>query len=43
VQGDIVLAEGIETQEELNTLRKLGVDKAQEYFIGRPAPFDEVI
>jgi EAL domain-containing protein (putative c-di-GMP-specific phosphodiesterase class I) len=29
VQGDIVLAEGIETQEELNTLRKLGVDKAQ--------------
>ena len=39
----IILAEGIETQEELYTLRKLGVDKVQGYFIGRPAPFAEAI
>ncbi|MBQ4798957.1 EAL domain-containing protein [Pseudoalteromonas sp. MMG006] len=38
-----IVAEGIENQEELSTLRKLGVDNVQGYFIGRPAPINEAI
>ncbi len=30
-------------KEELSTLRKLGVDNVQGYFIGRPAPINEAI
>ncbi len=33
-----ILAEGVETAVELNVLRKLGVETAQGYFIGRPMP-----
>jgi len=33
-----VVAEGVETAAELSVLRELGVNKAQGYFIGRPAP-----
>jgi EAL domain-containing protein (putative c-di-GMP-specific phosphodiesterase class I)/response regulator of citrate/malate metabolism len=33
-----VVAEGIETAAELTTLRELGVDSAQGFFLGRPAP-----
>jgi EAL domain-containing protein (putative c-di-GMP-specific phosphodiesterase class I)/DNA-binding NarL/FixJ family response regulator len=36
--GATVVAEGIETAEELEAVRKLGVDVAQGYFLGRPAP-----
>ncbi len=32
------IAEGVETQEELATLRELGVPLAQGYLLGRPAP-----
>jgi EAL domain-containing protein (putative c-di-GMP-specific phosphodiesterase class I) len=32
-----VIAEGIETQEELDCVRALGIDHAQGYHIGRPA------
>jgi PAS domain S-box-containing protein len=32
------IAEGVESAEDLATLRELGVDLAQGYFIGRPAP-----
>lgn len=39
----IILAEGIETQDELDTLRKLGVDKVQGYLLGRPAPFEDAV
>ena len=35
MQGHVV-AEGIETQVELETLRSLGVQKGQGYFLGRP-------
>jgi EAL domain-containing protein (putative c-di-GMP-specific phosphodiesterase class I) len=35
--GTLVLAEGIETEEEFNTLHRLGMDFAQGYFIGRPS------
>lgn len=33
-----VVAEGVETAAELSVLRELGVNKAQGYFIGKPAP-----
>jgi len=34
----IIVAEGIETSAELNTLRKLGVECGQGYFLSRPFP-----
>lgn len=38
IDNDIeILAEGIETQEELDTVKKLGVDYAQGYFFARPS------
>jgi EAL domain-containing protein (putative c-di-GMP-specific phosphodiesterase class I)/GGDEF domain-containing protein len=36
--GAKILAEGIETQEELNVVRSLGVDFAQGYKLARPSP-----
>jgi EAL domain-containing protein (putative c-di-GMP-specific phosphodiesterase class I) len=33
-----VVAEGIETAEELQALRELGCDYGQGYLLGRPAP-----
>ena len=36
--GKRVLAEGVETLEQLNLLRKLGCDAVQGYFINRPLP-----
>lgn len=36
-----VVAEGIETEEELDALRALGVPFGQGYFLGRPQPLDE--
>ena len=36
--GSQVIAEGIETDEELLTLRELGVTFGQGYLLGRPAP-----
>lgn len=36
-----VTAEGIETAEELTTLRELGVPWGQGYYIGRPASLDK--
>jgi len=35
-----ILAEGVETALELQTLRELGVNSAQGYFLGRPVPFE---
>jgi EAL domain-containing protein (putative c-di-GMP-specific phosphodiesterase class I) len=34
-----ILAEGVETAAELESLRKLGVQTAQGYFLGRPMPY----
>jgi PAS domain S-box-containing protein len=34
--GATIIAEGIETSDELRTLRALGVDSAQGYLLGRP-------
>ena len=36
-----VLAEGVETEEQLSRLRAEGCDDAQGYFIGRPMPAAE--
>jgi EAL domain-containing protein (putative c-di-GMP-specific phosphodiesterase class I) len=36
--GAKVVAEGVETAEELRVLTDLGVDCGQGYYLGRPAP-----
>jgi len=40
VSGAFVLAEGIETQAELETVQRLGVTLGQGYHLGRPAPVE---
>ncbi|MDO8423445.1 MAG: EAL domain-containing protein [Parvibaculum sp.] len=39
--GVEVLAEGVENMAQLQTLRQLGCDEAQGYFLGRPMPANE--
>lgn len=39
--GCRIVAEGVETAEELAALRKLGIEKAQGYFLGRPMPLED--
>ena len=41
--GCELIAEGIETQEELQALRDLGIGLGQGYLLGRPAPVEEGI
>jgi EAL domain-containing protein (putative c-di-GMP-specific phosphodiesterase class I) len=36
--GVTVVAEGVETAEQLAALRELGCDEIQGYFISRPVP-----
>lgn len=36
--GSMIIAEGVETLEELETIRALGVPCAQGYLLGRPGP-----
>ncbi|GAA0397461.1 hypothetical protein GCM10009133_03120 [Cocleimonas flava] len=38
-----IIAEGVETQEEYNALRLLGVNKIQGFYIGRPMPILDAI
>lgn len=38
-----LIAEGVETQEELDTLAGLGVDLAQGYFLHRPKPMEDLL
>lgn len=41
--GADALVEGVETDAQLETLRRLGVRYAQGYLIGRPQPLDETL
>ena len=38
-----IIAEGVETQAELEWLRAHGCDQAQGYHLGRPAPLEELL
>jgi EAL domain-containing protein (putative c-di-GMP-specific phosphodiesterase class I) len=38
-----LIAEGIETEAERDTLKSLGVKLGQGFFLGRPAPIDEAL
>ena len=37
-----VTAEGVETREQFERLKTLGVNFAQGYLLGRPVPIDEL-
>lgn len=39
-RGPRILVEGVETSEQLQLARRLGIDHVQGYFVGRPAPVD---
>ncbi len=39
-QQSIIVAEGIETEAELTTLRKIGVHRGQGWFLGKPTSLD---
>lgn len=41
--GSLIIAEGIETAAELETLQRLGVPRGQGYFLGRPASLENAI
>jgi len=41
--GALVVAEGIETHEQLATLRELGCDHGQGFLLGRPERSDQVL
>ncbi|MFP1681419.1 EAL domain-containing protein [Alloalcanivorax sp. C16-1] len=43
VIGARVIAEGVESREELATLRRLGVAKVQGYFVGKPMPIEDAL
>jgi diguanylate cyclase (GGDEF)-like protein len=40
--GIMTTAEGIETEEQFNYMRKAGIDLAQGYLFGRPVPADQL-
>jgi EAL domain-containing protein (putative c-di-GMP-specific phosphodiesterase class I) len=40
--GSQMVAEGIETQQELLTLQALGIGRGQGYLLGRPGPLPAV-
>ncbi|MBR0256810.1 MAG: EAL domain-containing protein [Synergistaceae bacterium] len=42
LMGMQALAEGVETEEQLEYLRSIGFDKAQGYYFGRPMGLDEI-
>ncbi|MEO4001803.1 GGDEF and EAL domain-containing protein [Mesorhizobium sp. CAU 1732] len=41
-RGHTILVEGVETAEQLSLLRRLGIDMAQGYHLGRPESHDQL-
>ncbi len=41
--GLLVVAEGVETEDQLTALHRVGCDVAQGYLFSRPVPADEVL
>lgn len=41
--GAVVVAEGVETEEQADLMRILGADELQGYLFGRPAPADDIV
>ncbi|MGN1024345.1 MAG: EAL domain-containing protein [Lachnospiraceae bacterium] len=41
--GIRTLAEGVETKEQMEFLKKCGCEKLQGYYIGKPMPFEEAL
>ena len=41
-QGLAAVAEGVETEEQAEFVRSLGIEEAQGYFYARPVPIDDV-
>jgi EAL domain-containing protein (putative c-di-GMP-specific phosphodiesterase class I) len=41
--GVIVVAEGVETQDQLERLRDAGCDKVQGYLLSRPVPMERLV
>ena len=42
LMGMEALAEGVETEEQLEYLKSIGFDKAQGYYFGKPMKLDDV-
>lgn len=41
--GEVVIAEGAETEEEVNALTEMGVDRIQGYALAMPMPTDKLV
>ncbi len=41
--GSSIIAEGVETAEDCESLKALGIRKAQGYFLARPMPAEAVM
>jgi len=41
--GSTIVAEGVETESELEALRAIGVDKVQGYYLSKPKALDELV
>jgi EAL domain-containing protein (putative c-di-GMP-specific phosphodiesterase class I) len=42
VLGKVTVAEGVETSDQVRTLRQLGCDFAQGYFFAKPVPAEDL-
>ncbi len=43
ITGAVTVAEGIETESELEFMAELGIDLIQGFYFYRPMPFDDVV